>query len=75
MFKVLERIKEMAKNPELQALLKAYLETHPGSERQLADEYRTAIGTITRWANGYSSPAPACAKAIIASLKSKIQAG
>ena len=65
----------MSEDNEFQTLLKTYLEAHPGCERQLADEWRTAIGTITRWANGHSKPATAAMKAIISSLKSKLQAG
>ncbi len=60
---------------ELQTLLTVYIAEHPGCERQLADEFRTAVGTITRWANGYSRPAKRAEQIIITSLKSKLQTG
>lgn len=62
------------KDTELQRLLRSYLDNHPGTERELADEFRTAVGTITRWANGHSHPARRAEEAIITSLKSKIYA-
>lgn len=57
---------------ELQRLLRAYLEHHPEKRRELADEFRVAVGTIRRWANGYSRPTPQVEKTVIASLKNKI---
>ena len=44
----------MESNNQLQKLLKSYLDNHPGCERELADEFRTAVGTLTRWANGHT---------------------
>ena len=60
------------KDIEFQVLLESYLRNHPGSERELADEFRTAVGTITRWANGHSRPARRAQEVILESLKSKI---
>lgn len=56
---------------QLQRLLRLYLDNHPGSERELADEFRTAVGTITRWANGHSRPARLAEQAIISALQVK----
>lgn len=64
----------MSGDKELQTLLQAYLSAHPGKERDLAERWRTAIGTITRWANGKSKPAEAIQKVVIADLK-KISEG
>lgn len=61
------------KDTELQRLLRYYLDNHLGSERELADEFRTAVGTITRWANGHSRPARRAEEAVIAALKNKFQ--
>ena len=36
---------DVEKDNYLQRLLKSYLDNHPGSERELADEFRTAVGT------------------------------
>lgn len=60
-------------NAEFQVLLRKYLNGHPGSERELAREFKTSVGTITRWANGYSRPPEVACEAIIASLKRKMQ--
>lgn len=60
------------KDAQLQRLLRLYLDNHPGSERELADEFRTAVGTITRWANGHSRPARRVEELIVQALKDKI---
>lgn len=60
------------KDFRLQRLLMPYLEHHPGSERELADEFRTKASSIKRWANGYSRPTPRVEKSVIVSLKNKI---
>ena len=60
------------KDTQLQRLLRCYLDNHPRSERELADEFRTAVGTITRWANGHSRPARRAEQAIISALQGKI---
>lgn len=59
------------KDNQLQRLLRFYIDNHPGSERELADEFRTAVGTITRWTNGHSRPAQRAEQAIITSLQAK----
>lgn len=56
---------------ELQKALKNYLEKNPGGECVLAEEFRTASGTITRWANGYSKPPAQAIEQIIKYLKRK----
>lgn len=61
------------KDNVLQRLLRCYLDSHSGSERELADEFRTAVGTITRWANGHCRPARRAEEAIIAILQGKIR--
>ena len=60
------------KDTELQRLLRFYLDNHPGNELGLADEFRTAVGTITRWANGRSRPARRTEELIISALQGKI---
>ncbi|OGN01373.1 MAG: hypothetical protein A3B91_03725 [Candidatus Yanofskybacteria bacterium RIFCSPHIGHO2_02_FULL_41_29] len=60
------------KDSYFQRLLKSYLDYRPGSERELADEFRTAVGTITRWANGHSRPAQKAEQAIVSALQEKI---
>ena len=63
---------DVEKDNYLQKLLKSYLDSHPGSERTLADEFRTAVGTITRWANGHSHPARQAQEKISRALEDKI---
>ena len=60
------------KDNPLQRLLKFYLDNHPGSGRELADEFRTAVGTITRWASGHTRPARRTEEVILQALKDKI---
>lgn len=64
-----------AKLQKLQKLLKTYLEKYPDGKRELAKEFNTAAGTITRWANGFSHPPPKAQQLIIVNLKRKRQAG
>lgn len=62
----------MGKEPsELQKALKDYLDKNPGKERELAEYFSTAVGTITRWVNGHSVPASPTAEAIIKYLNKK----
>ncbi len=63
---------DIEKDSYFQRLLKSYLDNHPGSERELADEFRTAVGTITRWANGHSRPARQAQEKISRALEEKI---
>lgn len=54
---------------ELQKALKDYLEKNPGTERQIASQLGVMPGTIVRWMEGRTSPAPDVAQGVIQKLQ------
>lgn len=59
---------------ELQSVLRTYLTSHPGAERDLATEFQVAVSTVKRWQSGTARPHPRYAQMIIDSVKSKSKA-
>lgn len=70
-FKKLEDLKKLCDNfdtdccGDFYKIMKSFVDIDSDNVKKFRNHLRTALGTISRWANGYSKPHPAVQKVII----------
>ncbi len=57
---------------DFQKIVSDYINKNPENKVRLARVCKTSVGTITRWANGYSAPHPLGRESVIKFIQEEL---